>query len=68
MDICDGSKLDCVAKGKEKCTLDPNCFGIMYHGGSWSPYFKGVRLCTSKKLEPKGDWNVYMKCDNKGIK
>ena len=30
--ICNGSVADCVAKGKEKCWSDDNCFGITYPG------------------------------------
>ena len=29
--ICDGSKDDCVYKGKKKCLESSECFGIMYH-------------------------------------
>ena len=68
MGICDGSKRDCVARGKEKCTLDPDCFGIMYHGGSWGPHYKGVKVCKSTILETKGDWDVYIKCENQSTK
>ena len=59
--MCDGSKLDCVARGKRKCTLDPTCFGVMYHGGYWTQSRKGVKFCTSRRLVTKGDWTVYMK-------
>ena len=62
--ICNGSKTDCVAKGKEKCLSDPSCFGIMYHAGA-----KALKVCTSKRLvvKPERDWDVYMKCGNKSI-
>ena len=62
--ICDGSKTDCVLKGKEKCHSDPNCHGIMYNGGSWGQTFKGVKVCKTKTLVAKPDkaWNVYLKC------
>merc|ERR1711881_521945 len=58
--ICNGSKTDCVAKGKEKCLSDPSCFGIMYHAGA-----KALKVCTSKRLvvKPERDWDVYMKCE-----
>ena len=29
--ICDGSRDDCVYKGKKKCLESSKCFGIMYH-------------------------------------
>ena len=29
--LCDGSKDDCIYKGKRKCLEFPECFGIMYH-------------------------------------
>ena len=63
-DICDGSKTDCLLKGKEKCNSDPKCHGIMYHPG-WSKDAKGVQVCTSKALreKPEKDWFVYLKCD-----
>ena len=66
--ICNGSKLDCVAKGKEKCSGDPNCHGIMYNGVSWGPHFKGVQTCKTKMLKEKRgkDWSVYLKCEEKG--
>ena len=65
MNICDGSKNDCVWKGKEKCYFDPNCHGIMYNGASWGPAHKGVKVCTSKALidKPEKDWSVYLKYD-----
>ena len=61
--ICDGSKTDCLLKGKEKCNSDPNCHGIMYHPGYWSKDNKGVLSCTSKTLrdQPPKDWSVYLK-------
>ena len=65
LNICDGSKTDCVWKGKEKCRSDPKCHGIMYNGGSWGQTFKGVKVCKTKTLVAKPDkvWNVYLKCD-----
>ena len=63
--ICDGSKTDCVLKGKEKCHSDPSCLGVMYNGASWGPHFKGVKVCKTKTLiaKPEKDWSVYLKCD-----
>ena len=58
--ICDGSKNDCVAKGKAKCDKDPNCFGVMFHKG-WAKAFKGVKFCTSNKVVKKGNWMTYLK-------
>ena len=67
LNICDGSKTDCLLKGKGKCTFDPNCHGIMYHPGHWSKDNKGVLACTSKTLrdQPAKDWSVFLKvpCD-----
>ena len=59
--------MDCVAKGKEICNADSQCFGIMYHA-SWGPLNKGVKWCASTRMEPKGDWKAYMKCNNDGKK
>jgi hypothetical protein len=64
MNICDGSKEDCVAKGKAKCLTDNDCYGIMYNGASWGPHFKGVKVCTSRKLAQKGDWKTFLKCSS----
>ena len=63
--ICDGSKTDCVLKGKEKCHSDPSCHGVMYNGASWGPAHKGVKVCKTKTLiaKPEKDWSVYLKCD-----
>ena len=66
--ICDGSKTDCVSKGKEKCHSDPNCHGVMYVGpvsAWWAQDFKGVKVCKTKTLvaKPEKDWSVYLKCD-----
>ena len=63
--ICDGSKTDCVLKGKEKCHSDPSCLGVMYNGASWGPHFKGVKVCKTKTLiaKPGKDWSVYLKCN-----
>ena len=62
--ICDGSKDDCVLKGKEKCSKDPNCYGIMYNDHSWTAHFKGVMTCTSMALveKPGKDWSVFLQC------
>ena len=60
--ICDGTKNDCVSKGKEICWSDPNCYGIMYHSSKTT----GLKLCTSRTLQekPEKDWSVFMKCDS----
>ena len=65
--ICDGTKNDCVLKGKEMCQSDPNCYGIMYHSG-WSSGHKGIKACTSSTLQekPEKDWSVFLKCDSSG--
>ena len=60
--ICDGSKNDCVAKGKAKCFADSRCHGVMYHPGSWSNWKKGVKFCTSTTKAPKDDWVTFLKC------
>ena len=52
--ICDGSKEDCEAKGKAKCSSDPYCYGIMYgdawSGVGWSQREKGVKVCRSRDI------------------
>ena len=58
--ICDGLKDDCVEKGQAKCNHDDQCVGIMYNV-HWSPHFKGVRMCTSRRMVKKGDWFTYLK-------
>ena len=65
--MCDGTKNDCVLKGKEMCQSDPNCYGIMYNSG-WTSNFKGVKVCTSSTLQekPEKDWSVFLKCDSSG--
>ena len=59
--ICDGSKKDCLEKGKMLCDNSTSCFGIMYHAGGWSQSRKGVSICKSPTLVQKGDWQVYEK-------
>ena len=59
--ICDGTKNDCVVKGKAKCSNDVKCMGIMYNAASWGPYYKGVKVCTSRRMTKKGDWFTYLK-------
>ena len=61
MNICNGQKNDCVAKGKAKCSKDKKCFGIMYNAASWGPHFKGVKVCASRRMAKKGDWFTYLK-------
>ena len=68
LNICDGSKTDCVLKGKEKCHSDPNCHGVMFPSGTgawWGQAYKGVKICKTKTLvaKPAKDWSVYFKCD-----
>ena len=61
-DICNGSKNDCLMKGKEICMSDRKCYGIMYNG-LWSHANSGVKICTSWTLEEKQekDWSVFLK-------
>ena len=68
LNICDGSKTDCVLKGKEKCHSDPNCHGVMFPSGTgawWGQTYKGVKVCKTKTLvaKPAKDWSVYLKCN-----
>ena len=65
--MCDGTKNDCVLKGKEMCQSDPNCYGIMYHS-QWASDYKGVKVCTSSTLKekPEKDWSVFLKCESSG--
>ena len=67
-DICDGTKNDCVLKGKVICWFDPNCFGIMYNS-RWSSAKKGVKMCSSSTLQekPQKDWSVFQKCDSGNV-
>ena len=60
--ICNGTKIDCVKKGKEKCMSDRKCYGIMYNWW-WAKKEKGVKICTSWTLQerPGKDWSVYLK-------
>ena len=61
--ICNGTKDDCVLKGKEICWADPNCYGIMYDS-AWG--LNGVKICTSWTLKenPGKDWSVFMRCSD----
>ena len=63
-DICDGTKNDCVLKGKKECRADPNCKGLMFNS-DWSDWWKGVKMCSSSTLEEKmeKDWSVFLRCD-----
>ena len=66
--ICDGTKNDCVFKGKEICLSDPNCYGIMYNS-KWASEHNGVKICTTRKLQEKleKDWSIFLlepKCDS----
>ena len=62
-DICDGTKSDCVKKGKEICLSDSDCFGIMYNY-EWDHWKYGVKICTSWTLreKPEKDWSIFLKC------
>ena len=70
--ICDGTRDDCVSKGKQQCSSDPDCYGITfpYRDGdprqaNWFLMKKGVRLCKSGSLieKPEKDWTMHMKCE-----
>jgi len=70
-DICDGTRTDCVSKGRMKCDTDSNCFGIAFpyrdddsRQNDWFSANRGVIVCKSKNLlnRPAKDWNVYQKC------
>merc|ERR1719278_330426 len=50
--LCDGTKYDCVSRGKDFCYDDPNCKGIMYHSG-WASALKGVKICNSVRANHK---------------
>ena len=74
--ICDGSREDCEAKGKAKCSSDPYCYGIMYgdawSGVGWSQREKGVMVCASRELcsrcqmqKEEGRWYPSIKCTGK---
>ena len=72
--ICDGTRNDCVNKGRIKCDTDPNCFGITfpYRDGdsrqtAWFSAKRGVAVCKSQVLvqKPEKDWNVFQKCSGK---
>ena len=62
-DICDGTKSDCVPKGKEVCLTEKRCYGIMYDK-NWASTYHGVKMCTSWALEDHSgkDWSIFMKC------
>ena len=64
-EICDGTRSDCVKKGKEICLSDSNCYGIMYKSG-WVSTYKGIKMCSSWTLQAKSekDWSVFLKCSN----
>ena len=65
LNICDGSKTDCVLKGKEICHSDPNCHGIMYRGDWFGPMYKGVYVCRTRTLvaeNQREEYSVYLKC------
>ena len=66
--FCNGTKNDCVFKGKEICLSDPNCYGIMYNS-KWASEHNGVKMCTTRKLQEKleKDWSIFLlepKCDS----
>ena len=60
--ICNGSRNDCLKKGKAKCDKDWACHGIMFHAG-WARSHKGVKVCKSQRMTRKGDWQAFMKLD-----
>jgi len=61
--ICNGTRSDCVSKGKSVCSNDRSCFGIMYSEG-WAQRFNGVKKCDSRRLVWKGNWKTYLKIDD----
>ena len=58
---CDGTKQDCLERGKRLCNSQANCYGVMYHPGFWSAQHSGFKLCTSAALTPKNDWITILK-------
>ena len=67
--ICDGTKNNCLAKGKQLCNKNPDCYGVMWNDQFGSEY-KGVRLCLDSKLifDQDNDWETYSKHCNEGKK
>ena len=59
--ICDGSKEDCLAKGKSLCSAHSVCEGVMWNEG-WGAALKGVKFCTTQNLAQKGDWETFLTC------
>ena len=57
--ICSGARDDCLKKGKTYCENDVDCYGIMFHSG-WSYDYKGIKVCRSKRMTSKGDWQAFM--------
>lgn len=61
MNTCDGSLAVCWNAGFAKCNMEgDSCHGVMVHD-SWTPRWKGFKLCRSDKMTPKGDWMVRLK-------
>ena len=59
--ICNGSRHDCLEKGKMICNEDPWCQGVMVHD-KWSKDNKAVQLCTSRGMTKKdGGWMTFLK-------
>ena len=61
--FCDGTKIDCVKKGKEKCLSDSNCYGFMYKF-EWASKHQGIKICTGWALidNIEKDWSIFMRC------
>jgi len=62
--ICDGSKEDCLAKGKSRCSADSGCEGVMWNE-DWGAALKGVKFCTNKQnlvQKQKRDWETFLTC------
>ena len=67
MGICDGTKSDCLLRGKEMCTKFANCYGVMWDDG-WGKANKGVVICTWNTLISKpGALETHLKKCNTGI-
>ena len=69
LNICDGSRNHCEAKGKEICWADGGCYGITYpykDMNNWLNSYKGVAVCKNQEItsdpEQQG-WNIFMRCN-----
>ena len=74
--ICDGTRTDCVFKGRMKCDKDSKCLGITFpyrdyesRQNAWFKEKRGVAVCKSRNLLNKSekDWNVYQKCSGRDL-